>query len=152
MKRILSFAAVTIAICLMTTATQAQTDSLKLRFHVPFPFTVENATFAAGEYEITQPSRLVLELRNLQNQAAAFEHVESAHSQKEAKGPMRIIFHRYGSEYFLAAVSDGSWQSTYDLRRSKEEKQLADASPMPHLKVVSVLANGTVQVADVGRK
>ena len=151
MKRILCLAVSIIVVSLMTTATQAQTDSLKLRFHVPFPFTVENATFAAGEYEITQPARLVLELRNVQNQAAAFEHVESAHSQKEANGRMRLIFHRYGSEYFLAAVSDGSWQSTYDLRPSKEEKRLADASPMPHLNVVSVLANGTVQ-ADVGRK
>jgi hypothetical protein len=152
MKRILSLAVSIIVVSLMTTATHAQTDNLKLRFHVPFPFTVENATFAAGEYEITQPARLVLELRNLQSQAAAFEHVESAHSQKEANGRMRLIFHRYGSEYFLAAVSDGSWQSTYDLRPSKEEKHLADASPMPHLKVVSVLANGTVPVADVGGK
>jgi hypothetical protein len=103
-------------------------------------------------YEVTQPARLVLELRNLQNQAAAFEHVQPAHSQKDANGRMRLIFHRYGSEYFLAAVSDGSWQSTYDLRSSKEEKQLANATPMPHLKVVSVLANGTIQAADVGRK
>ncbi len=152
MKRILSLAAATIAICLMTTATQAQTDNLKLRFRVPFPFTVENATFAAGEYEITQPARLVLELRNIQSQAAAFEHVQPAGSRKEADGRLRLIFHRYGGEYFLAAVSDGSWQSTYDLWLSKEEKRLADASPMPHLKVVGVLANGTVQAADVGRK
>jgi len=150
MKRILSLAASIIVACLMTTATQAQTDSLKLRFHVPFPFTVENATFAAGEYEITQPARLVLELRNVQNQAA-FEHVQPASSRKEADGRLKLTFHRYGSEYFLAAVSDGSWQSTYDLRLSKEEKRLADASPMPHLKVVSVLANGTVQ-PDAGRK
>jgi hypothetical protein len=152
MKRILSLAVSIIVVSLMTIATHAQTDSLKLRVHVPFPFTVENTTFAAGEYEITQPARSVLELRNLQSQAAAFEHVEAAHSQKEANGRMRLIFHRYGSEYFLATVSDGSWQSTYDLRPSKEEKQLADASPMPHLKVVSVLANGTVPTSDDGRK
>jgi hypothetical protein len=68
MKRILSLAASIIVVSLMTTATQAQTDSLKLRFHVPFPFTVENATFAAGEYEVTQPDRLVLELRNVKSQ------------------------------------------------------------------------------------
>ncbi len=151
MNRILSLAASLIVVSLMATATQAQTDSLKLRFRVPFPFTVENATFAAGEYEITQPARLVLELRNLQNQAAAFEHVEPAQSQKEANGRMRLIFHRYGSEYFLSAVSDGSWQSTYDLRPSKGEKQLADASPMPHLKIVSVLVDGTVEATNRGQ-
>jgi hypothetical protein len=65
---------------------------------------------------------------------------------------MRLIFHRRGSEYFLAAVSDGSWQSTYDFRVSKEEKRLADASPASHLKVVSVFANRTVGAADMGRQ
>ena len=152
MKRILCLAASLIAVCLMTTVTHAQSDSLKLRFHVPFPFTVENTTFAAGEYEVTEPARLILEVRNLQGQAAAFEHVQPARSRKEADGQLRLIFHRYGGEYFLAIVSDGSWQSTYDLRPSKEEKRLADATPMPHLKVVSVLANGTIQAADMGRK
>lgn len=152
MKRILSLAAATIAICLMTTATHAQSASLKLRFHVPFPFTVENTTFAAGEYEVTEPAHMILELRNVQDQAAAFEHVQPARSRNEADGRLKLTFRRYGSEYFLAVVSDGSWQSTYDLRQSKEEKRLADASPMPHLKVVSVLANGTVQAADIARK
>jgi hypothetical protein len=151
MKHILSLTVATIAICLMTTATRAQSDSLKLRFHVPFPFTVENTTFAAGEYEVTEPAHLILELRNLRNQAAAFEHVQPAHSRKEADGRLRLIFHRYGSEYFLDVVSDGSWQSTYDLRPSKEEKRLADASPMPQLKVVSLLANGTIQAGAMGR-
>jgi len=152
MKRILSLAASIIVVCLMTPATQAQSDSLKLRFHVPFPFIVEDTTFVAGEYEVTEPARLILEVRNVQNQSAAFEHVQPAGSRKEADGQLRLIFHRYGSAYFLAVVSDGSWRSTYDFRPSKAEKRLADASPMPHLKVVSVLANGTVQAADVGRK
>jgi len=53
MKRILLLAAATFAICLMTTASHAQAEQLKLRFHIPFPFTVENTTFAAGEYEVT---------------------------------------------------------------------------------------------------
>ncbi len=61
MKRVLCLAAATFAICLMTTASHAQAEQLKLRFHVPFPFTVENTTFAAGEYEVTEPAHLILE-------------------------------------------------------------------------------------------
>jgi len=150
MKRILYLAAATIAICLITTSTFAQAESLRLRFHVPFAFTVENTTFAAGEYEITAPAHLLLDLRNVKSQAAAFEHAKPAQSRKEADGRVRLIFNRYGSEYFLAVVSDGSWASTYDMRESKEEKRLADTSPRPQLKVVSVLANGTVETANGG--
>ena len=152
MRRILLLTAATFAICLMTTASHAQAEHLKLRFRVPFPFTVENTTFAAGEYEVTAPAHLILEVRNVGSQAAAFEHAQAARSKKEADGRVRVIFNRYGGEYFLATVSDGSWASTYDLRESKQEKRLADASPRPQLKVVSVLANSTVQPASDGRK
>lgn len=152
MKRILNLAAVTIAICLSTVSTYAQSESLKLRFNVPFPFTVENTTFSAGEYEVTAPAHLILELRNVGSQASAFEHAQPARTTKEADGRVRLIFHRYGGEYFLAAVSDGSWASTYDMRPSKEERRLADISPRPQLKVVGVLAHGTVETADIGRR
>jgi hypothetical protein len=152
MKRILSLAVATIVVCLMTTAIHAQSDSLRLRFRVPFPFTVANATFAAGEYEVTEPAHLILELRNLQNQVAAFEHVEPAHSKKGTDGRRKVIFHRYGSEYFLAVVSDGSWQSTYELRLSKKEKGLAEANPRPQMRIVSALSGGAVQATDLGQQ
>jgi hypothetical protein len=152
MKRILCLAVATIAICLITTSAHAQRRNLKLRFNIPFSFTVRNTTFPAGEYEITEPSHWILELRNLKNKVAGFEHVQSAQSRDEADGRVRLIFHQYDNEYFLTVVSDGSWQSTYDIRTSKEEKRLADASPSKQLKVVSVLVNGTVQAATVGQK
>jgi hypothetical protein len=151
MKRIMQLAVATIAICLITTATHAQGGNLKLHFRVPFPFTTQNTTFAAGQYEVTQPGRFVLELRNLHGKAAAFQNVRPTHSRKEADGRARIVFHRYGSAYFLAAISDGSWQSTYDLHRSNKEERLTDTSPTPQLQVVSIFANGTVDVANVGQ-
>ena len=152
MKRILYLAAATIAICLMTTASHAQAEQLKLRFHIPFPFTVENTTFDAGEYEVTAPAHLLLEVRNVGSQAAAFEHATPARSGKKADGRAKLTFHFYGSEYFLAGVSGGSYQSTYDLRLSKEEKALADATPRPQLKVVRILANSTLQPASDRQK
>jgi hypothetical protein len=151
MKRVLCLAVATFAVCLTAITTHAQ-SSLKLRFHAPFAFTVENTTFPAGEYEVTQPDRLILMLRNVKDQSSAFEHMLPAQSRKEADGRLRVVFHRYGSEYFLAAVSDGSYQSTYDLRLSKQEKRLADASPRPQLKAVSILADNTVQPASDGPK
>jgi hypothetical protein len=148
MKRVLCLAAATIAICLSSTATYAQSENLKLRFYVPFAFTVENTTFAAGEYEVTEPAHMILEVRNVGSQASGFEHAQPARTKKEADGRVRLIFHRYGSEYFLDAVSDGSWASTYDMRPSKEEKRLAATSPRPQLKIVSILVDGTVEATN----
>jgi hypothetical protein len=152
MKRILFVLAATIWISLLTTAGQGQSEGLSLRFHVPFAFTVENSTFAAGGYEITQPAHLILELRNVNSQAAAFQRVQSARSRKQADGRVRLIFHHYGNEYFLAAVSGGTSNLTYDCPVSKQEKRLADASPRPQLTVVSVLSDGNIPAAGVGRK
>ena len=123
-----------------------------LRFGVPFPFTVENKTFAAGEYEVTQPTQFMLILRNVENQASAFEHVQPARSSKEVDRRARAVFHRYGKSYFLVAVSDGSWQSTYDFDRSNEEAELVAKDPTRQLEVVAALSNGTVVTAEIGRK
>ena len=151
-KRNVSLAVTVIAICLITTATHAQRSSgpLVLRFRAPFPFTVKNKTFAAGEYEVRQPTQFVLTLRNVENQASAFEQVEPAGS--EADGRAKTVFHRYGGKYFLAAISDGSRQSTYDFGRSNKEKELAGNSPTRQPEVVSVLSKPTAVTADVGRK
>jgi Xaa-Pro aminopeptidase len=152
-KRNVSLAVTIIAICLITTATHAQrSGTLVLRFRVPFPFTVENKTFAAGEYEVTQPTQLTLGLRNVENQASAFEHVQPAGSSKEVDGRARAVFHRYGKSYFLAAISDGSWQSTYDFHRSNKEAELIAKDPTRRLEVVNALSNGTVVTAESGRK
>lgn len=141
-----------IAICLITTATYAQSGNLKVRFHVPFPFTVENKTFAAGEYEVTQPTQFMLGLRNVENQSSAFEHVQPAGSSKEVDGRARAVFHRYGKSYFLTAISDGSWQSTYDFDRSNKEAELIAQDPTRKPEVVTAPSNGMVVTADRGPK
>jgi hypothetical protein len=135
-------AAVSLALSLITPTMHAQTAHLRLRFHVPFSFSINNQTFAPGDYEITRQSLLLLEVCNLKNQDSAFEPVQPAQSRKEINGETRLVFHRYDDRYFLAAVSDGSWESTYDFKVSTEEKQLAEASPWKPEMVVRVFAAG----------
>jgi hypothetical protein len=146
MRRILSTTAA-IAICLIVTAAYAQSSNLRLRFHVPFAFSAKNKTFPAGDYEVTQPGHSVLNLCNLGNQTAVFETVTPAQSQKEGDRRARVVFHRYDNEFFLAFVSDGSWESAYDFQMSKEEMQLANANPRKPATIVSITPNGTSDVA-----
>jgi hypothetical protein len=149
MKRILFVAAATITICLLSSAAFSQSSNLRLRFHVPFSFSTKNGTFPAGEYEVTQPAHFFLKMQNLgENQISAFVPVVPAQSRKQGNGRVRLVFHRYDNQYFLAFVSDGSWKSTYDFQISKEETQLANASPRKPETIVSVNPNGTEEVAN----
>ena len=143
MKRILCFAVATIALCLATPTIHAQSDALKLRVHVPFSFTVDNTTFDAGDYVVTEPANGVIRVQNLVDRTSTFQHVQSAHSRGESDGHVKLVFHRYGSQYFLAVVSNGSLESTFDFQVTDHEQQVATANPKPELKIVSVLANGS---------
>jgi hypothetical protein len=140
MKRILWLIVATFAICLTTLTTYAQ-SSLKLRFSVPFAFTSGNTVFPAGEYEVTQADRYVLRLRNVETQTSGFEHVQPK-SLRSGGGSTEVVFYRYGTEYFLARVTDGPANSAYDLRQSKQKSWLANGGSNPQPDVVSFLANG----------
>ncbi|MGA3176622.1 MAG: hypothetical protein ABSE19_04665 [Candidatus Acidiferrum sp.] len=148
MKRILYLAAATIAICLITPAAYAQRSDLDLRFHVPFQFSIGNNTFAAGDYVVTRPTPLKLIFRNPDNHTSAIVSVLPASSGKDGNGHTRVVFHCYGSEYFLAFVSEGSLESTFAINISKEEMKLAEESPRKPVTIVSVVpSSSTLQAA-----
>lgn len=152
MKRTLSLAAMTLAVFLMAPKMYGQSNHLRLRFQVPFSFSVNNETFTPGEYEFTQQSVFLLKVANVKSDDSAYESVYPAQARKEGNGQVRLVFHRYGSQYFLVAVSDGSWESTYDFKTSSDEKQLAQANPRKSMTIVSVDPAGTVLVASRGQK
>jgi hypothetical protein len=152
MKHILYFAVATIAICLMTPAAHAQRSDLDLRFHAPFSFSVGNDTFAAGDYMISRQGHLKLIFCNQENHTATFVGVLPA-SSKDGNGQARVVFHRYGDQYFLAIVSEGSLDSTFGVYTSKEETQLANASPQKPVTTVSVVpSRGALQATVSSRK
>jgi hypothetical protein len=117
---------------------------------VPFSFSIDNKTFTPGDYEFTRQSLLLLEVCNLKDHASMFESVQPAQSRKEGNGQIRLVFHRYNDQYFLTAVSDGTWESTYGFKVSAQEKQLANANPGKSMIIVSLDRGGSVLVADRG--
>jgi len=148
MKRTLSLAAMILVVFSVAPKMYGQTNyHLRLRFHVPFSFSVNNETFTPGEYEVTQQSALLLKVANVKSNDSAFEQVYPAQSDREGNGQVRLVFHRYGSQYFLAAVSDGSRQSTYDFKTSPDEQQVAQNSARKPMMTVSIDPEGTVLVA-----
>jgi len=76
-----------------------------------------------------------------------------ASSSKDNNSHARIVFHRYGDRYFLAIVSEGSLDSTFGVYTSKEETQLANASPQKPVTTVSVVpSRGALQATVSSQK
>lgn len=149
MKQILYLAIATIAVCLMTPAAHAQRSDLDFRFHAPFPFSVTGNTFAAGHYVVTRQGHWKLIFYNQEKHTATFVGVLPASSSKNANGHARVVFHRYGDQYFLAMVSEGSLDSTFGMPISKEEMQLENANPQKPVTIVSVVPSRGAQQATV---
>jgi hypothetical protein len=148
MKYILYLAAATFAFCPLTPSAYAQRSDLDLRFHAPFPFSVGDNTFAAGDYVVTREGHLKLIFSNQENHVAALVSVLPARSSKVGTSHARIVFHRYDDQYFLALVADGISGSSFGVYTTKEETRLANASPQKQMTVVSLVpSRGTQQAS-----
>ena len=117
-----------ITICLLLTAATlfAQTENrLLVKSNIPFAFNVENKSLPAGEYLIYT----VTPERSMRIVSADGKHAAVINTlPNRAGGPSEkssLMFHRYGSEYFLAQV----WIANENVVRtpvtSKKEVELA---------------------------
>ena len=92
---------------------------------IPFDFNVGNKEFKAGKYSIGRlPSARtseVLMIRGIDNKDVANFNVNTTDGKGEPKA--RLIFHRYGNQYFLAKVFDAESSQGAALLKSKDERE-----------------------------
>ena len=117
MNRISATALLAIASVAACTGAMAQQPAVKA--NIPFGFTVGNTWMPAGEYTVTSPSNDVLELKSDSHVAL----VASTRSYDESKSGSKLVFDKYGDQYFLHEVLCPNFVSL-DLRipASKSEK------------------------------
>ncbi len=105
-------------------AARAQTSSrTELKANIPFEFTAGNKNLPAGEYTIQQinpaSDDAVLQLRSKDGSANAM--VQTSSVIGKAPESAKLIFHRYGNQYFFAeAWVDGD---AYGLKASKSRAE-----------------------------
>jgi hypothetical protein len=100
MNRITAISLLTLGSLASCAAAMAQQPAMKA--NIPFNFTVGNTWMPAGEYRISSPNRLVLEF-----QSADYAHIAtvvSAESHQESNSGSKLVFERYGNQYFLHRV------------------------------------------------
>jgi hypothetical protein len=120
MKRITVTALLAIASLAMAGTSFAQTEGVQA--NVPFDFTVANQLLPAGTYRIEKQSDGLIAIKNHDKPITVLTlvHPDGASSRDGGK----LIFHKYGDQYFLSEVLCDSADMNVELHPSKAEKRV----------------------------
>ena len=91
-----------LAIASLTTCGSAIAQQPSIKANIAFSFTVGNTWMPAGEYTISSPLREVVEVRSADRTKTAT--LVSSQSYNESGSGSKLVFDKYGDEYFLRHV------------------------------------------------
>ena len=112
---------------LLLVAGSAFAQNIHVRGDIPFNFVVGNKTYSAGTYEVgsidIRNSRTLL-LRASDGNASAMINSNAAEGLKPAD-QTKLVFNRYGNQYFLSQVWVNGATLGHQLPKSSREKEVA---------------------------
>ena len=123
-----------------------QLTSQGVSAEIPFDFIVGDKTLPAGKYTVKDSNGGgALKILSRDGNSAAFR-LSNQVTEKSHKRNARLVFHRYGQQYFLAQVWSGD---TYgkQLNPCKRERNLQRELPAVDGKIGST--KGSYQVVEV---
>jgi hypothetical protein len=98
----------------------------RTRASVPFEFSLDQKSMPAGIYEISALNNRVLLVRNLETKDARLV-IESMNVEASTAAGIphaKMVFHKYGDQYFLAELWNGQSSIGIAFPESKQEKEL----------------------------
>lgn len=102
-------------------------DLSRVTVEIPFAFTAASKTLPAGHYALTGGGAGVFRIAGPESMMVI---ANSAHENKPADAT-KVVFHRYGDQYFLQSVwVAGSLDGT-EIVRSHRERELARGNARP---------------------
>ena len=120
MKRIKAIALLAIANFAMAGTSFAQSNGV--RATVPFDFTVGDKLLPAGTYTIKAQSPHVIVIRNHDKPIAVLTIVNQDVNKSPDGG--KLIFHKYGDQYFLSEILSDWATINVTVPRSKAETRV----------------------------
>jgi len=120
MKRIAVIAIIILAgFC---TAGSLQAQSHEVRANVPFDFIVGSKHLPAGNYTLVSQSNNLILIRNSDGQLSILTMAYD--DDRTAVNASRLIFNKYGDQYFLHEIQCPSIALNVEIPRSKQERQV----------------------------
>ena len=111
-----------------------------INLQVPFGFTAGDLYYPAGNYTVHSNSTGLVEIRSADKGPGRFV-MASPTGENASYGQVKLVFHRYGDQYFLSQVWPA--QSTaLELKQSRKEAELAAAARRPEILSATASAPG----------
>ena len=131
-------ALVGLGLLLATVSTSAQTVPLKV--NIPFNFIASKAELPAGEYTLRSlgSSDTLMLIQSKDGQMAKMVLPKACESSK-APTASKVVFHRYGSEYFLAQIWTAGYEQGKELPKSSRETEVAQDYPVQNVVLAATL-------------
>jgi hypothetical protein len=131
-----------ITICLLLTAVFAQlTPSERLmKVNVPFAFGVEGRSLPSGEYTVftVTPERSIRLVSADGKHSAVINTLPNYANEPSTNS--RLVFHKYGSEYFLAQVWTAGQNVARNPLSSKKAMEIASSGALPRTTTIIAVA------------
>jgi hypothetical protein len=132
------FSLIALGMLLATASAYAQT--IKVKADIPFDFVVDKQTMPKGEYNVETIGSEGSSVLLITNADGTSKKLESVHSCRSVLSPMgsKLVFHRYGNDYFLSEVWSTKADSGYEFRQGRLERELAKASSKSNVAVAAL--------------
>ena len=141
MKSARTLITITLLFSAATLFAQTTPSQRLMTVNIPFAFAVENHFLPAGEYLVltVTPERSIRIASTDGKHTAIVNTLPNYASSPSANS--RLVFHKYGDEYFLAQV----WTAGQNVARSpltsQRAMQIATSGERPETKIVIALAD-----------
>ncbi len=136
-----AFAIATLLITLSVGSSFAYGFGVGVRAIIPFDFVIGTKTLPQGTYTMKLDNMLpnVLVIYGQDNNEGALALSITVSAKDTEDNSPKLIFHRYGNEYFLSQVWRGAGQSGKELLKSQQEREHLAKSSL-EAEVVSIAA------------
>jgi hypothetical protein len=138
---------IVLALATAVASANAQTAN-KVAANIPFEFSVGYKTMPAGEYLVRSLSSgaEALMIQSADAKVCALRHTEET-AQLKSHTNARLVFHRYGDQYFLAEVWNGVDGTGRQLMKSQEESALEQE--LAKITSTGEIAKNTFEIVEV---
>lgn len=123
MKNTVRMTVITLSLVLIALV-PAYAQKTSATVNIPFSFTVDNVRLPAGEYIIASPSERVVAIQHMGGPEAKTTMTNNG-SPTKSDGRAKLVFHKYGNAYFLAAAWMPNSDHAREFYASANEIQLA---------------------------
>jgi len=124
-QRTLTMVATLAALTMLALVSVNAQTGAKIDAHVQFDFVAGETRLKAGDYSVTHIAAKAFLLRSTDSKVSVVVQAPIAIEQRRDGSPARLVFRRYGSEYFLAQIWGDPRAEGRQVNPSKAEERLA---------------------------